>query len=549
MSNSTDNIEHAASVTEITGNAVTHTATDRLRPFLVRNLCVGVLGLAGNFLAIVFVLLSRNINHSVKFTLVILSLTAVQYSSAVLAFGNPRMVWGSGAPNCWAVAYVVLTAVGASQIITFLLAAHNFIAVYFPLRRNGIVTKGRSIAAGLAGWGAGHFLALACLRTELPDGLVCLIPILLSSDAAISFSAVCFLFLALTISANVMILVKLRQRRRVGSNPASRGRVRALDLQRKSGSKRARSVRNKNVRFTGKSSRGDCRWRHGVEERFQGDNPGCYVIQGIHSCHVNGHCQVKDNCQMKENCHMRDNCQVNDHCQVNDNCQGNVHCQIHDNGQVNDDSPMRDNSAIESDRNPTVGVKGLRNQPTVSACDVSTSEKNKGLNYKCISQASSSKNHKESNQRSEVFAPAAGSAKKVNLPLTNRITSQVNPLPIPQADVASEPCSAQNPSPPPLTLRTTNRLVSTSNTLIILTLWSSVASFPLIGYCGSHAVLRTDARRILSGTFGIVVSSTIGLYSLVDEKEVVRGGRNQFKTTKERGFEMTQLAAPNLDEK
>ncbi|GFN78350.1 hypothetical protein PoB_000485600 [Plakobranchus ocellatus] len=185
-------------------------------PFLIRseihmrNILLGVIGMILNAAAILFMSLSQHVRPTLKMALVSMSLNDLLMMLNVT-------VWGFGF-ECWHILYIITTSVIVSYLTTSVLALHNYVAVFYPLRCRQILSMGRSLAILVFCWLSGHLIGLTCLGVQMPADVACFVLTVMPRPGIVAVCSVCFACCCLVTFMSIRVLICIRSKFRIQNN-------------------------------------------------------------------------------------------------------------------------------------------------------------------------------------------------------------------------------------------------------------------------------------------------------------------------------------------
>ena len=167
-----------------------------------------------NLAAVVMLGYSSHIRPPLKLALVNMALSDL-FTMTVAA------VWGPDFP-CWPALFSLSSGILVSYFMTTLLALHNFVAVFYPVRYEQIISLYRSLILVVLFWLGGHLIILAFLGVDLPAGSSCYVIAVLSRCGIIVVSSICLLCCCFVIVTNVCVLIHIRRRPLKNANSISK---------------------------------------------------------------------------------------------------------------------------------------------------------------------------------------------------------------------------------------------------------------------------------------------------------------------------------------
>ncbi|RUS73132.1 hypothetical protein EGW08_019112 [Elysia chlorotica] len=172
----------------------------------MRNQVLGGVGTLTNLVAVIMLWLSTRIRPSLKQALVSMAL-------GDLLIMVVAAVWRPGLP-CWPAMYSISSSILITYFSAVLLAFHNYVAVFYPMRCKQILSLGRSLVAVLSCWLGGLLISLACLGVHIPEGSRCYVIAIMPRSGIIAESLICLLCSCFIIATNLRVLLDIRRRSR-----------------------------------------------------------------------------------------------------------------------------------------------------------------------------------------------------------------------------------------------------------------------------------------------------------------------------------------------
>ncbi|XP_059155467.1 somatostatin receptor type 5-like [Physella acuta] len=195
-------------------NSTASSQSDALRH---RNLFIGVSGIVLNLSGILLLVTSRHVKVTLKISLLSLLVNDLMFLTVLFALGTLSSTLTTNHAFCWPVLYLSYTSVIVSYLSVCQLALQNYIAVFYPLSCNRIVTLTKVTLSTVVIWVMGFLVCLGCTGLKFEKNQLCIALVPVPTSGIGGIAVTCVICAGVVSAINIKIFTQIRRRnRRVG---------------------------------------------------------------------------------------------------------------------------------------------------------------------------------------------------------------------------------------------------------------------------------------------------------------------------------------------